>query len=158
MEYRFKEIRDNRDLKQVEVAGYMHVSRGGYANIEAEIANIKLLKLFYYCEALNLSMDYVCRLTDINRCDHLIKMATIDKNIMASRLDILEKEQHVNGRKIAKVLGIQNTTYSEYKNPRRKNYMQTLMLKKLAEKYGYSMDWLIGRSNVKEIENNLVKQ
>ena len=59
MEYRFKEIRDNRELKQQEVASYLKVSRGGYANIESEIANVKLKNLLYYCNQLDLSMDYV---------------------------------------------------------------------------------------------------
>lgn len=63
MEYRFREIRDLLDLKQQEVADRTKISRGTYANIEAEIANAKLKYLLTYCNTFNLSLDYVCNLT-----------------------------------------------------------------------------------------------
>ena len=70
---------------------------------------------------------------------------------MRDRLNILEKENNKQAKDIAKELGIQKSTYSEYKNPKSKNTIQTLMLKYLAKTYGYSMDWLVGRSNQKYI-------
>ena len=42
MDFKFREIRDEYELKQAEIAEKMNISRGSYANIEAETANIKL--------------------------------------------------------------------------------------------------------------------
>lgn len=148
MEYRFKEIRELLDLKQREIAEKTNISRGAYANIEAETANVKLKYLLNYCNTFNLSMDYVCNLTN-NNDSSLNKINTIDKKLMAERLTILEKENGKQAKDIAKELGILKSTYSGYKNSKQPNLMQTLMLKKLASKYHYSMDWLIGRSHTK---------
>ena len=152
MEYRFKEIRGLFDLKQREIAEKTNISRGAYANIEAKTANAKLKYLLTYCNTFNLNMDYVCNLTNNNSSFN--KLDNIDKKLMAERLTILEKENKKQAKDIAKELGILKSTYSGYKNSKQPNLMQTLMLKKLASKYHYSMDWLIGRSNKKYIEKN----
>lgn len=150
MDYRFKEIRDDLELKQHEIAEPTNISRGGYANIESEISNVKLKYLLDYCNEFNFSLDYVCKLTDIPTTKSLIKIKKIDKKVMSERLMIIEKENKKQAREIAIELGISKSTYSGYKNPKLPNLMQTLMVKKLALKYNYSMDWIIGRSNKKK--------
>lgn len=150
LDYRFKEIRDDLELKQHEIAEPTNISRGGYANIESEISNVKLKYLLDYCNEFNFSLDYVCKLTDIPTTKSLIKIKKIDKKVMSERLMIIEKENKKQAREIAIELGISKSTYSGYKNPKLPNLMQTLMVKKLALKYNYSMDWIIGRSNKKK--------
>lgn len=148
MNYKFREIREDKELKQHQVANAINKSRGAYANIEAETANIKLNELLTYCNHFGLSMDYVCRLTNKINYD-FIKIKKIDKKVMASRLNEIEQEQKLLAKDIALELGIGKTTYSYYKSMTRSNLMQTLMLKHLCSKYGYSMDWVVGRSSKK---------
>ena len=155
MEYKFKEIRNSLDLKQREIAEKTNISRGAYANIEAETANVKLKYLLTYCNTFNLSMDYVCSLKETNDTSSLKKINKINKKLMADRLTTLEKENKKQAKDIAAELGILKSTYSGYKNSKQSNLMQTLMLKKLASKYNYSIDWLIGRSEKKRIEKRL---
>lgn len=150
LDYRFKEIRDDLELKQHEIAEPTNISRGGYANIESEISNVKLKYLLDYCNEFNFSLDYVCKLTDIPTTKSLIRIKKIDKKVMAERLMVIEKENRKQAKDIATELGISKSTYSSYKNPKIPNLMQTLMVKKLALKYNYSMDWIIGRSNKKK--------
>ena len=152
MEYKFKEIRNSLDLKQREIAEKTNISRGAYANIEAETANVKLKYLLTYCNTFNLNMDYVCNLKETNDTSSLKKINKINKKLMADRLTTLEKENKKQAKDIAAELGILKSTYSGYKNSKQSNLMQTLMLKKLASKYNYSIDWLIGRSDKKHIE------
>lgn len=152
MDYRFKEIRDEYELKQIDIANKMNISRGAYANIEAETANIKLKDFLTYCNEMNFTMDYVANLDNINRMLYITKIDSIDKNVLAERLGVLEKENHKQSKDIALELGIQKSTYSEYKNPNSPNMIQTLMLKQLAKDYDYSIDWLIGRSEQKYIK------
>lgn len=155
MEYKFREIRVNNDLRQIDVANVISISRGAYANIEAETANIKLKLLLKYCNAFNLNLDYVCNLTTIPTYQDLKKLESIDKNILAERLLIIEKEQRKASYEIATELGISNSTYSLYKSSSRDSIIQTLMLKHLAKTYGYSMDWLVGRSDIKYRKDQL---
>ena len=68
---------------------------------------------------------------------------------MREKLTTLELENKKQAKDIAAELGIQKSTYSNYKNPQLKNLMQTLMLKYLCDKYNYSMDWMVGRSKNK---------
>ena len=68
---------------------------------------------------------------------------------MSERLRIIEYENSLEGKAIAKELGITPSAYSNYKNENMERLMQTLMVKHLAEKYDYSMDWIVGRSNKK---------
>lgn len=152
MDFKFREIRDEYELKQAEIAEKMNISRGAYANIESEIANIKLKDFLVYCNEMNFTMDYVSNLDNLNRMLFIKKIDLIDKKILSERLSILEKENHKQAKDIAKELGIHKSTYSHYKNPNSSNMIQTLMLKQLARDYDYSMDWLVGRSNQKYIK------
>lgn len=149
MDFKFREIRDDLELKQYDVADKIGLSRGGYANIESETANIKLKDFLKYCNEFNCTMNYVANLTDVNRSYTLVRIEKLDKTIISERLSILEKEQRKEAQDIAKFLGIAKSTYSNYKNVKKDNMIQTLMLKKLSQEYGYTMDWLIGRSDKK---------
>ena len=147
MQYRFKEIREKAELTQREIADLLHISRGGYANIEAETANIKLKDLLTFCNQLNCTLDYVCKLENKNNVNKLNKIEIIDKNVMAEHLKLLAIEQHLQQKELANLIGIHKSTYTCYLNSNRPNLMQTLMLKKICHTYHYSMDWLIGRTN-----------
>jgi len=150
MNYKFKKIREDLELKQHQVADKINMSRGAYANIEAETANIKLNDLLTYCNEFNVSMDFVCNLTNkLN--NNFKKIKSINKELMASRLTQVEDELNKFAKEIASDIGVHPTTYSYYKNPSRNMLMQTLMLKHLCSKYGYSMDWIVGRSSEKHL-------
>ena len=151
MEYKLKRIREELELKQSEIADLIGISRSNYANIECEILNMKLIYLLIFCNKLNYSMDYVCNLSNTNRLPDKM-MDSIDKNVMKERLDIIEKEQGLTSTMIADELGILRNTYSQYKNEKYPNIIQTLMLKKIASKYNYSMDWIVGRSNHRKLQ------
>lgn len=150
MEFIFKKIREEKELKQKEIALLTGISRGAYANIEAEIANVKLEYLIKYCYIFKVSLDYVCNLTPNNNFS--IKYnKKIDKQILNERLCFIEKEQNLKSKDVAKFLGILESTYSQYKSVKTTNLIQTLMLKAIAKKYNYSMDWIVGMSDKKHI-------
>lgn len=149
MQYRFKEMREDNDLKQHEIANKIEMGRAEYANIESEISNIKLKDFLKFCNEFNCTMDYVANLTSNNKTHLLTPIHKIDKSVMSERLRIIEVENSLEGKDIASELGITPSAYSNYKNKNMERLMQTLMVKHLAEKYNYSMDWIVGRSNKK---------
>lgn len=152
MEYRFKEIREENELTQKEVAELLGITRSMYSNIEAELSNIKLSYLLTFCNQFHCTLDYVCKLSDENDFEEILPIKKIDKQEMARRLTILEHDQKIRAMDVASFLGILKSTYSGYKNKELNNLMQSLMLKQLAKKYQYSMDYLIGRTNQKYLK------
>jgi len=154
MEYRLYDIRETIDLKQWEVADKIGMSRGNYANKESEIANITLKDFNNYCNVFEYSMDYVARLTAIPTYRNIKYITFIDKTIIKERLSTIEKEQNISAKAIAKLLGVAECTYSEYKNPNSNNMIQTLFLKKICLTFNYSMDWVVGRTENKSIKTH----
>lgn len=152
MEFRFTDIRENYDLTKTDVAKRIGTGKRNYTYIESETANIKLALLNDYCNQFGYSMDYVAKLTDKFSYSDIIKIKEIDKGVMAERLRIIEKENKLEANDIARELGIAPSTYSDYKNVKKTNLMQSLMLKQIASKYSYSMDWIVGRSEQKHIK------
>ena len=153
MDFRFNEIRENNDLKQYAVAKLINETATNYQKIETEVANIKLKKLNLYCNVFKCSMDYAANLTNKITYSNITPIDNIDKLVMSERLSIIEKEQNMKPYQMAQFLGIVKTTYYEYKNINSKNLIQTLMVKKISATWGYSMDWIVGRSQQKFIKH-----
>ena len=109
MEYRFKDIREELDLKQQEIADRINIKRSNYANIESEISNIKLNTLLKYCNEFKATLDYVCRLTDKNDYKSCNKIKEIDKSIMRGRLNTIESDNDKYAMDIAKDIGVSNS-------------------------------------------------
>lgn len=61
MDYRrrLREIREDRDLTQAEVARILHKSQQGYSHIENGRAELKIEDLVLLCDFYHLSADYI---------------------------------------------------------------------------------------------------
>ena len=61
MDYRqrLREIREDRDLSQVEVGRVINKSQQGYSHIENGRAELKIDDLIRLCKYYNLSADYI---------------------------------------------------------------------------------------------------
>lgn len=148
MNFRLKDIREDNDLKQIDVASKLNVTRSAYANWEAETVNIPLVKLNEFCNLFKISMDYVSMLTNV-KSSNIDYNLELSNEIIKERLGIIENELSKTQRDMANLLGISESTYSKYKN---ENTIQTLMLREVSSKFDYSMDWIIGKTETKEIK------
>jgi len=61
---RLKEIREDRDLTQIEIAKLLNMSRAGYSLYEININEIPVKNLIKLADFYNLSIDYILYLTD----------------------------------------------------------------------------------------------
>ena len=61
MDYRerLREVREDRDLTQAEVARVIHKSQQGYSHIENGRAELKIEDLIALCKFYKLSADYL---------------------------------------------------------------------------------------------------
>ena len=61
--YRIKDLREDRDLKQADVARIIHTTQQQYSNIETGKADISGEKLILLAKYYNVSVDYILGLS-----------------------------------------------------------------------------------------------
>lgn len=61
---RLKEIREDRDLLQEDIAKILNMSRKGYSHYESDYSEIPINKLIILAKYYNVSTDYLLYLTD----------------------------------------------------------------------------------------------
>ncbi len=64
---RLKNLREDRDLKQREVAAVINKSQQGYSHIEEGRAELKIDDLIKLCRFYGVSADYMIGLSDQDR-------------------------------------------------------------------------------------------
>ena len=61
---RLKDLREDHDLKQEEIAKILNISQTNYSKYELEKVNIPISSLFVLADFYNTSIDYLIGLTD----------------------------------------------------------------------------------------------
>lgn len=138
---RLKEIREEHNLKQNEVANILNVSRSAYAMWEVEQDVIPLKRLNTFCNEFNVSLDYVLELTNIKNYSNSTK--EIDLNKLKIRITTLRKNAHMTQEKLAKELNITRSLISKYEH--NTNLILTIYLKEYCKYFSISSDYLIGK-------------
>ena len=64
MSYRIKDLREDHDLLQKDLAKILHMTQQQYSNIESEKSDISGEKLIILARHFNLSADYILGLID----------------------------------------------------------------------------------------------
>lgn len=63
---RLKEIRENHQLTQLEIANYLHIKQNTYSQYENEQRQIPIEMLILLSKFYKVSVDYILELTDID--------------------------------------------------------------------------------------------
>ena len=82
-----KEIRENKELKQWQIANELKVNRSTYAGWETEKNTITLRKLYELRNYYKISIDYIIDLSKKN--NYIYSGDSIDLNRVAKNLPIL---------------------------------------------------------------------
>lgn len=61
---RLKEIREDRDIKQIEIASYLNITQAQYCRYETGVNTISIEKLDKLANFYNTSTDYILYRTD----------------------------------------------------------------------------------------------
>lgn len=64
MKTRLRDLREDRDIKQREVAAYLNCSQQVYSNYELDQRDIPTAILIHLANFYGVSVDYLLRLTD----------------------------------------------------------------------------------------------
>lgn len=140
---RMKEIRTFFDNTQKELADYLEVSRSTYSGWENGIDSVPLLKLNDFCNYYSISLDYICGLSNIKKCE--IINHKIDKKVLGNNLKTIRVKNNDNQDKIADKIKVDQSNYSKYELG--KILIHTYPLIEFAKYYKVSIDWLVGRTN-----------
>lgn len=151
---RLKEIREEHELNQFEVADMLGVTRGSYSMWELERDTIPLKRLNLFCNIFHVSLDYTLGLTD-NKCYKNSKLE-IDPTKTCERLKDLRKKNHLTQEKLSIHLNITRSLISKYEHGT--NFIITLILIEYSKYFNISCDYILGKIdkeiNIQELVNN----
>ena len=138
---RLKDIREDADLTQSEMAEILKTTQTNYSRWETLEQLIPLKKLTILCNHFNVTMDYVIGLTRINEDNntkHNLNYKTIGNNIKNVRIG-----RKLTQKELANILNTSQSTISAYESG--KTIILTAFALQIVKKYNISLDWLCGR-------------
>lgn len=138
---RLKDIREDKDLTQNDIAKILNIKQPTYSSFENGTKIIPLKHLNTLSNFYDVSLDYLTGLSDKRENKNIINELnknTIGKNIKQVRID-----NKLTLRELAKELKTSHSTINAYE------LGQTLILTAFAyqicKKYKVSLDWLCGK-------------
>lgn len=138
-ENRIKEIREEENLSQEEVANILNIKRSTYGHYETEYQIIPINHLINFCEYFNVSIDFIFNLNKQKK----IKWKATNKKIAGERLKEFRKVNKITQQKLATILNTTKSVISGYEHGR--YLIATPFLYTICIKYQISADYLLGR-------------
>lgn len=135
------ELRENKFIKQYDIAKILNIHKGAYNQYETEHVIIPIKHLNTLCNYFDVSVDYIFGF-NINKKYKNYKK-DIDKKIVGENLKLFRKENRITQEKLAKELNVSRTTIAEYE--RGTNLIATPFLYTICKKYNISADYLLGK-------------
>lgn len=139
---RIKDLREEYEITQIEMAKIIGVSKSTYARWETDEAIIPLIHFNNLCNYFKISMDYMTGLNNNNKCYPNINK-TINKELIGKRLKKFRKDNNLTQEELAKTINTCHSTISAYENG--KTLLLTAFAYDIAKKYNISLDYLCGR-------------
>ena len=138
---RIKNIREDMELTQQQVADKLKVSRGTYSMWETANDIIPLKKLNELANLFDVSLDYILELTNIKSYGSV--PVEIDNQVVGNNLYNIRKELGLSQNKLATTLSTNQSSWSEYEKG--KYLIPTLIIYEMAKKYNLSIDRILGK-------------
>ena len=138
---RLKYLREEKELKQVEISKLLKFKDNVYSQFEREETIIPIKHLKTLCNYFDCSLDYIFELTDTKKYKKMKK--EINKEISGERLRNIRKEFKIKQYKLAKLLNVDNSMLSKYELG--KYTIATTYLYQICKTYNISADYLLGK-------------
>lgn len=141
-DFRLKELREKHEYTQQEVADMLGVKRGTYASWECGNDIISTKQIYNLANIYNVSIDYIVNLNDKNIS--ILNKNNLDLDKIGLRLKEIRKKTKLSQLNFATSININQSTWWGYENGKTLITLPTLIA--LAQKYNYSIDWILGRN------------
>lgn len=136
---RLKDIREDMDLIQIDVANYLNINQSNYSRWET---GTEIMPLKYAAEFANFtkkSLDYITGLSnDSSDVDYVIN---INEEEIGDRLKIIRVKLGHTQEALASVLGCNQSCISTYESG--KILIPSIYAFEICRLYNISFDWLI---------------
>lgn len=142
---KLKEIRQEADITQQEVAEILKVARSTYSLWENEINIIPLIRLITFCNHFHVSLDYATGLTELRSYPNIVK--EIDYETHQKRLKEIRRKNKLTQAELAKKLHTDNGVISRYEHG--KTLILTSFLMEYAKIFNISCDYIMARIDEK---------
>lgn len=146
---RMKELREEKGLKQKEIAEKMGVTKGSYSMWECGSDTIPLRRLNEFCNLLGVSIDYVVGFSDKRK--YANAKPDIKLKITGENLKKIRTKKGLTQVQLANELKINQPTWNRYEKSR--TLILTVVLVELAGKYHYSIDKILGKDKDKDSDS-----
>ena len=143
---RLRDLREDHDYHQKNLAEIIEVPRSTYANWESGNSDFNIEWADKVANVYNVNLDYLLGISNvISKTNN-----KLDLNMISIHLKELRKESKKTQKEISNSIGLPISTYSCYENGIR--IPTTIKLLYIAIFYNVSFDYLVGKSNIKEIK------
>lgn len=143
-----KKERENKELTQKELSTMLGISRSTYAGWENGFDTITLHKLNELCNYLEISLDYMCGISNTQKHKKDIK-GEINSKVIGKNLKKIRLRFGHTQSKTAKLIHTNQSNYSRYE--RGKNTIPTSLITAFAKNYNVSIDYLCGKKKDSKI-------
>ena len=146
---RLKDLREDHDLSQKEMAKILHVNRSTYSLWEIGINIIPIKYLSQFADYFNCSIDYILGLSNDKNNIYLKK--SFDKKTLGNNLKKLRLSNNLSQENMADIIGVSQACIVKYE----KGIIDisTSNLYKYSKKFNISINTLCGRDKKVKIIN-----
>ena len=136
-----QELREDKDLRQLDIANVLGCTRQNYAKIETSKSLLSIEQLVKLSNFYKLTVDYLLGISD--KREPIIANKNFNYASMVERISNIRKENNYTQLFIAaEVLNITQSMYSRLENCI--HSIDILSLMKLADLYKVSVSYLLG--------------
>ena len=140
---KLKDIREDHDISQKEMANILGVTRSAYSLWELGINIIPLKPLVTYANYFNYSIDYVLGLTNDRRKNNITPV--LDLKVLGNNIKYLRIKNELSQENLANILGVTQACIVRYEKGL--VCISTSNLYKLSKEFKVSINYLCGKEN-----------
>lgn len=140
---KLKDIREDHDISQKEMANILGVTRSAYSLWELGINIIPLKPLVMYANYFNYSIDYVLGLTNDRRKNNVTPV--LDLKVLGNNIKNLRIKNELSQENLANILGVTQACIVRYEKGL--VCISTSNLYKLSKEFKVSISYLCGKGN-----------
>ena len=138
---KLKQLREEKEIKQYELAQILDFHINGYGQFERETTLLPIKHLNTLSNFFEVSLDYLFNFTNVRQYKN--SKSQINSELSGKRLKEFRKENKLTQEKLAKFL---NTTHTNLVGYEKGSYViATPYLYMICKKYSISADYLLGK-------------
>ena len=141
-------LREEKDYLSKDMAKFLNIPPSVYSEWENNKLSISTKRLYELGEFFNVNIDYLVGLS--SKRINLKTNKVLDQKETSLRLKEVRENMNLSMRELAQKLNTSSSAISNYEN--NKNLILSSFLIELSKISNYSIDYILGRSDIKFIQ------